>query len=214
MTETQGLLLLGAPVAFLMGSTPFSYLLARLLAGVDIRQEGSGNPGASNVYRVVGPAAGVATLILDAGKGAAAVLLVLPWRNDLSAAALVWLQIAFGLAAVAGHVWTPFLGWKGGKGVATLIGVFAALFPLGILAAAGAGVIVIGIFRYFSLGSLVGVSILPLAYFLYVDEPWRSDHLPILWMTVAAVLITLYRHSENIRRLWRGEELGMAHSRR
>lgn len=195
--------------AFLAGAAPFSYLIARAFAGIDIRETGSGNPGASNVFRTVGPLAGFLTLLLDAGKGAAAMLLALPFVGQFDETALVWLRIGLGLAAVAGHVWTPFLGWRGGKGVATLIGVFAAIFPLGIIAAAGGGTIAILVFRYFSLGSLVGVALLPLAYFLYTEEPLRSDHLPVLWLILAAVALTVLRHLDNIRRLLQGQEHGM-----
>jgi acyl phosphate:glycerol-3-phosphate acyltransferase len=127
--------LLWIPVAaYLLGSIPFGLILTKLLGGGDVRRAGSGNIGATNVVRVAGPAAGIWTLVLDAAKGYAAVWLALRFASDSAA----WMVVA-GLAALVGHVFPVWLGFRGGKGVATAAGVFLALCPL---AAAGA----IGIF--------------------------------------------------------------------
>ena len=207
-------LYLAPPLAFLLGAIPFPFLIARLFAGIDIRQHGSGNPGASNVFRVVGPGPGLLTFALDTGKGATAVCLadwllgagVLP--ADASGQR-IWFEILLGILAVFGHVWSPFLGWRGGKGVATVVGVFAMIFPWGLLTAALCALSVIVVYRFFSLGSLVGVCVLPAAYFLVTEQPWHAANLPILYLCLAAMTLVLLRHTDNIRRLLSGREHGM-----
>ena len=200
-------------LAYLIGGIPFAYILARLVGGIDIRQAGSGNPGASNVFRTVGPATGILVLILDALKGSLAVYLaylVAKSQGGRGEFFIIWYEILLGFLAVAGHIWTPFLEFKGGKGVATFLGVFLILFPVGMLIAMGAAFVTIAIFRIFSLGSLVGVLLLPINYFLLTETPWDPAELPILYLSILAVLIVALRHLDNIRRLIQGKEHGMA----
>ncbi len=195
--------------AFFAGAVPFSYFIARFFAGIDIREHGSGNPGASNVFRVVGPGPGILTFLLDATKAAACIVLAYFWLSHWPARALVWYEILLGVLAVLGHVFSPFLGFRGGKGVAAVIGVYLVLFPLGLIAGALSGLVAAFVFRYFSLGSLIGVLILPLSYFLLQEQPWHPANRPLLYLSLLAVLIVYARHTDNIKRLLAGKEHGM-----
>lgn len=195
--------------AFLSGSIPFAVIIGKMW-GVDVRTAGSRNPGASNVFRTAGPVPGVLVFILDAAKGALPVLgaRLLPGILESSPdlVFVIWLELATGMAAALGHIYSPFLGFKGGKGVATFLGVFLVIFPQGVLLAIAAGALIILLTRTFSLGSLVGAVILPCAYFLFTERLWAADNLPILIITVLAALLVLYRHRDNIKRLRSGTE--------
>jgi acyl phosphate:glycerol-3-phosphate acyltransferase len=198
--------------AYLIGSIPFSFLIVRLLTGADIRQHGSGNVGATNVLRNFGRAPGLIALVLDLAKGWAAVTLarwfvVLPaWPLDYTLnaewihAPSFWIGAA-ALAAVLGHIFPVWLGFEGGKGVATATGVFLGLAP----AALGAGLllflIVVLLTRYISLGSIVAAAAIPVWIRFLGDAP--------IWTTVFAIVISLLvivKHHANIARLARGEE--------
>ncbi|MCB1324095.1 MAG: glycerol-3-phosphate acyltransferase [Spirochaetales bacterium] len=192
--------------AFVFGAVPFAYLFALWIGRVDIREQGSGNPGASNAFRVAGPVPGLLAFLFDGAKGAAPVLARRILLPEMEGEAAIWLDIALGALAIIGHVYTPFLGFRGGKGVATLIGVFAVLFPLGLLIAAVASLIAMGISRYFSVGSLVGVVALSVSYFFVHEEPFAPANLPILYLSLAGLVLLFIRHRDNIRRLVRGEE--------
>lgn len=208
------LLAILAVSAFLLGAVPFPYIIARLVAGIDIREHGSGNPGASNVFRVVGAPAGIVTFVLDCAKAVLAVQLAV-WFLPVYALdmeQLIWFKIGLGVLAVCGHVWSPFLGGRGGKGVATVIGVFWVIFPMGLLTGALCGFAVIAVYRFFSLGSLVGVCALPVAYFLLKEQPWHPASLPILYLSLVAALLVLLRHTDNIKRLLSGREHAMMQS--
>src|SRR5580693_10479994 len=130
MTELNATLLSIPAAAYLLGSMPFGLLLGKLFGAADVRKAGSGNIGATNVARVAGPLAGILTLLLDAAKGALAVLLAARLTNDSA----VWMMIA-GLCALVGHCFPIWLGFRGGKGVATAAGVFLVLSPLSFLGA-------------------------------------------------------------------------------
>jgi acyl phosphate:glycerol-3-phosphate acyltransferase len=193
--------LFAIPVAaYLLGSIPFGVILARLFGGTDVRKAGSGNIGATNVARVVGPLAGILTLILDAAKGAAAVLLAGRLSNDNA----TWMMIA-ALAALLGHCFPVWLKFKGGKGVATAAGVFAALCPLACLAAVVLFVLVVIFWRFVSLGSISAAAAMPLLiYFL-----WAPHHAPPLVVTLgslAVALLVIYKHDGNLQRLVEGVE--------
>ncbi len=187
--------------AYLLGSIPFGYLLVRIIYGSDVRQSGSGNIGATNVSRT-SPALGVVTLLLDALKGTAAVALVLLWVHGTR-------QLAFAaaFASICGHMFPVWLGFRGGKGVATGLGSFALLTPKAVLIAIAIFVAVVVAFRWVALGSVVAsASLPPLAWAL--GEAHRTSGAsgvlnrsqPLLWITCAAVLIVL-RHHGNIRRM-------------
>ena len=187
-------------VAYLLGSIPFGVILARLFGGADVRKAGSGNIGATNVARVVGPLAGILTLILDAAKGAAAVLLAEQLSNDSA----TWMMIA-ALAALVGHCYPVWLKFKGGKGVATAAGLFAALCPLAWLAAVILFALVVVFWRYVSLGSISAAAAMPLLiYFL-----WAPHHAPPLVITIgtlAVAALVIYKHDGNLQRLVEGVE--------
>ena len=180
--------------AYLLGAVPFGWLLGRLAGGMDVRRVGSGNIGATNVARSLGPWAGILTLALDVGKGAAAV-----WGAGRLAGS-PGVAMAAGLAAVAGHVFPVYLGFRGGKGVATGLGAFLVLDPI---AAAGAALVflaAVAVSRRVSAGSILAAASLPVIL-LFREAP------PGLVLTgLAASLLIILRHAENIRRLFQGTE--------
>ena len=186
-------------LAYVSGSIPFAHL-AGLAKSVDLRKQGSGNLGATNVFRVLGWKIGVAVFLADAAKGALPVLL-LPPRIESTRDPVVW-AIAVGVAAIAGHVRPLFLKFgKGGKGVATAAGVFFALAPVPMLVAFGVFVAVVLATGYVSLGSLISAVVLPtlLAVTIGVQSP-----LFIVSAIIAAFVF--WTHRANIKRLRRGEE--------
>jgi glycerol-3-phosphate acyltransferase PlsY len=195
--------------AFVSGSIPFAVIVGKMW-GVDVRTAGSGNPGASNVYRTCGPVPGVLVFVLDAAKGALPVLAarLLPAALETSPdpVFVIWLALVTGMASALGHIFSPFLGFKGGKGVATFLGVFLVIFPEGVLLAIAAAALIILLTRTFSLGSLVGAVILPCAYFLFTEHLWAAENLPILIITVLAAILVVLRHRDNIKRLRSGTE--------
>lgn len=190
---------LALPAAYLIGSIPWAYLAGRLLRGVDLREVGSGNLGATNVLRVLGGPAAAVVLLLDAAKGflpAAAfpALFGFPPRGG-------W-AILCGLAAIAGHVRPVFLLWQGGgKGVATGTGAFVALAPLAIGIAFVGFVAVIAATRIMSLASLTGTAILPVAVGLT-----SGVRTPLFAVSAGVAAFVFWTHRENIGRLRRGEE--------
>lgn len=188
-------LLFWLAIAYIAGSIPVSYLIARLVKGIDIREHGSGNPGATNVYRVVGPVPGVIAFILDALKGYLPVFFALRAFDGNPVAV-----IAVGLAAVAGHMFTLFLRFKGGKGVATAAGVFFALLPLPTLYAFGVFCVILFATGYVSLGSIVAAVFLP-------GYCWLTGFPAVLsaFATLVAIFIII-KHRTNIRKLLSGTE--------
>lgn len=186
--------------SFLAGGIPFSWLLGKV-AGFDLRREGSGNPGATNLYRTAGAAWGITGLVLDVAKGSLPVL------------AAQWLFPEFGVgaivaaaAAIAGHIWTPYLGFRGGKGVATAAGAFLAINPLIILIAVGVFAIIVAATRYVSLGSMGGAVVLFGASFalpLFAGRP--VDPYFVTFCGVCAISI-IVAHRKNISRLIAGTE--------
>jgi acyl phosphate:glycerol-3-phosphate acyltransferase len=193
--------LLCIPIAaYILGSIPFDLLLTKLFGGTDVRKEGSGNIGATNVARVAGTLPGILTLVLDAAKGAAAVLLA----ERLSNGSATWMMIA-GFAALVGHCFPIWLNFKGGKGVATAAGLFLVLCPLAFLGAILLFILVVLFWRYVSLGSIAAAAAMPLLiYFL-----WAPHHAPppvIMFGSLAVVMLVVYKHDANIQRLVEGVE--------
>jgi glycerol-3-phosphate acyltransferase PlsY len=196
-------------VAYLLGSIPFGYLLVRIFRGADIRLSGSGNIGATNVARSGAKGLGMATLALDALKGALAVwLALLAARSGYNSCANgtpcvqgLQLMAVAALAAVLGHVFPIWLRFKGGKGVATGLGVFCVLFPKAILVALAIFIIVVALTRYVSLGSILGAVAFPIAaYFLQ-----NTDAISLL-LAFCVSLIVILKHNQNIGRLLAGTE--------
>jgi glycerol-3-phosphate acyltransferase PlsY len=216
-------------LAYLLGAIPFAYLAGRL-KGLDIRQHGSGNVGATNVLRVLGKGPGAAVLALDMAKGALAVSVVpLVARADSFHAFLsdgpaeqAWWPCALGLAAVLGHSYTVFLRFKGGKGVATSAGAFLGLAPWATLTVLGVFLAVVLITRMVSAGSLAGAAALPplvLAFKewlpasarLSLDDlargGWGPAARPVLWLACVLALLVWVKHIPNIQRILAGTEI-------
>lgn len=182
-------------VGYLLGSISFAVLLVRARTGGDIRAEGSGNAGATNVLRAYGKKLAIAVAILDVAKGAAAVGLVRLVTADPRWAA------AAGFAAILGHVFPVFYAFRGGKGVATAVGVFLLLAPLALLVCLAVFIGLVAVTRYVSLGSIVSMAILPPVAGLLFDAP-----LPVVTAAAATALLVLVKHLPNLKRLSRGEE--------
>jgi acyl phosphate:glycerol-3-phosphate acyltransferase len=187
-------------LAYLLGSIPFGLLLAKLFGGSDLRKSGSGNIGATNVARVVGPAAGILTLLLDAAKGALAVW----FAGGLSGQSATLIMLA-GVAALLGHCFPVWLKFKGGKGVATALGVFLMLAPLAALGAALFFLLVVLLWRYVSLGSVSAAAAMPLlVYFLWA--PGHAPPLVVIFGTLFASALVIFKHDTNLQRLVDGTE--------
>jgi glycerol-3-phosphate acyltransferase PlsY len=191
-------------VSYLLGSIPFGYLIVSAKTGSDIRDTGSGGTGATNVSRRAGKLAGVLTLLLDALKGAAAVLIARFILTDVENG--VWWVAVCGIVAMLGHIFPVWLGLRGGKGVATGVGVFAVLAPVPLLCAGVLFFVVVWLTRYVSLGSMVTALSVP--GFVWVENLVRPrvDSLPVLIATFGGALLIVYAHRENIGRLLRGTE--------
>jgi acyl phosphate:glycerol-3-phosphate acyltransferase len=195
--------LLVVAIAYLLGSIPFGYLIVKARAGEDIRERGSGNIGAANVARNAGLALGVLTLLLDAAKGYGAVLIANRLADGNSNNAR-WMMAA-AIAAVVGHMFPVWMGFKGGKGVATSLGVFVPICREAVLAALVLWVLVVAFWRYSSLGSIAAAAAMPVfVYLLYAPR-----HAPPAYITLATMFIAvlvLWKHRENIERLIAGDE--------
>lgn len=179
--------------AYLLGSVPTGLLLGKAY-GIDVRKEGSGNIGATNLYRTLGRKVGVITLIGDCLKGLIPVVVVK--MSSMPAEYAAWV----GLAAFCGHVFSVFLRFKGGKGVATALGVFLALSPLAVTVALVVFIALMLVWRYVSLGSIAAAATMPLAVLLLGG----GKVLIVVTLVIAAVVIV--KHHENIRRLLAGTE--------
>ncbi len=188
--------LLALLIAYLLGAIPFGYLLVRMTTGADVRASGSGNIGATNVLRTTGRFAGVATLLLDIAKGYAAVWIA----GRLTGWDPVWMSLA-ALAVMAGHAFPVFLGFKGGKAVASYIGAFLCLTPLALVCVLVVFTGVVAWSRYISLGSISAAATFPLAVWIVQRAP-----LPVLLAAIVASAFVIYRHRDNIRRLNTGTE--------
>ncbi|HEY6196261.1 MAG TPA: glycerol-3-phosphate 1-O-acyltransferase PlsY [Candidatus Eisenbacteria bacterium] len=197
-------LLAALALGYLSGSLPWGLWLPRAWKGVDVRTLGSRNLGATNVYRTLGPAIGIPVLLLDIAKGALPTWLV----PGLALGATFpggreWCRLAVGLAAVLGHVFTAFAGFKGGKGVATTAGVLLALSPPAFGVFAGVFVATVALTRFISLGSILGSVAFATTLALVAPGGLRS---PTFAVGAAIALLVIVRHKDNIGRLARGEE--------
>ena len=187
-------------IAYLLGSLPFGLILAKLFGGRDVRKAGSGNIGATNVLRVVGPLAGILTLLLDAAKGWSAVSLAGRVTHEQTTD-----MVLAGFLAMIGHCFPLWLGFRGGKGVATAAGVFLALCPSAFLAALVLFIVVVSFWRYVSLASLAAAAALPLlVYLLWAPRFAPPESVTLGSLAIAALVIV--QHRGNINRLARGEE--------
>jgi glycerol-3-phosphate acyltransferase PlsY len=189
------------PVAYVLGSVPFGYLIVKERTGVDVRSVGSGNVGATNVLRVAGklPAAGV--LLMDMAKGCFPVLL------GRVMGAPPWILAAIAFAAVVGHVFPVFLSFRGGKGVATALGAFIALAPTATVTSAAVFLFLVVWRRYVSLGSVVAVGSFPVWAYMFGKLGWMTmDWLPVSIAGLATAVVVLIKHRTNLRRIRAGTE--------
>ncbi len=197
-------LLVALALGYLAGSLPWGLWLGQWLKGVDVRTLGSRNLGATNVYRSLGPAIGVPVLLLDIAKGALPTWLVptLALTQGFPGGA-EWCRLSVGLAAVLGHVFTMFAGFKGGKGVATTVGVLLALSPAAFGVFMAVFILTVASTRFISLGSILGSLAFTLTLGLLASPRFQG---PTFGFGVAIALLVILRHQDNIGRLLRGEE--------
>ena len=195
-------------LVFLLGGIPFGLLISRYWLKIDIRQQGSGNIGMTNVMRVGGKLPGLLTFLLDFGKGSLSIILakifVMPMINEIETQK-IFLSLA-GVIVVCGHVFSVFLRFKGGKGISTLFGVLAVLnLNIGICAAG----IWLAIFLWKRISSLSGITMLTLLPLLFLIMPWIKNESPVwsvFFLFLLLSFLLVYKHLENIKRLLRGQE--------
>jgi acyl phosphate:glycerol-3-phosphate acyltransferase len=194
-------------IAYLIGSIPFGYLIVRATGGGDVRQSGSGGTGATNVSRRAGKAAGIFTLVLDALKGFIAIQIARILLNGVEPTTANWIVAAAGIAALLGHVFPVWLGFRGGKGVATGVGVFLALAPVAVFCAGVVFVAVVWMTKYVSLGSILAAATIPV--FVWLQSVFVNpvaDLRPLLAASLAGALLIVFAHRENVARLLSGTE--------
>lgn len=183
-------------LAYLIGATPTSYIAARLGRGIDLREHGSRNLGATNVYRVLGWQYAVPVGLLDVAKGAVPIVVLAPWSNGPA-----WFAVVLGLAAVLGHMFSPYVRFRGGKGVATAAGMFLALAPLAVLISVAIWGAILWLSGYVSVASITVALLFPLWVWLArPGDPYA------VWAGAALALLIVYAHRANIRRLREGSE--------
>jgi len=210
-------------ISYLLGSIPNSIIISKMAKGIDIREHGSGNAGGTNVIRVLGFKLGLSVIFLDALKGALAVVVVarlfvgtMPFNNATPFDDLTVIQIIAGISAVIGHIWTIFAGFKGGKGIATAMGMLLFLITIDMLIAVGVFVIVVSISRYVSLGSILAAVSVPLA--LVVRENIFQVDIPgyhtLIFFIIPLSALVIFTHRKNIARLLNGNESKFSFSKK
>ncbi|MDA3861419.1 MAG: glycerol-3-phosphate 1-O-acyltransferase PlsY [Melioribacteraceae bacterium] len=201
--------------SYLVGSIPTSIIMSKIVKGIDIRQHGSGNAGGSNVFRVLGWKYGISVILLDALKGAIAVLLVarlyfgdFPFPNATPFNDFTLVQIMAGVFAILGHIWTIFAGFKGGKGIATGLGILVSIVTIDMLFGLVVFAIVVGVSKYISLGSLAAAFSVPVIMIVRenVFGVDISGYHTILPLTIFLAVLVMFTHKENIKRLLQGSE--------
>ncbi len=204
-----------AVLSYLVGSIPTSIIVARVSRGMDIRQHGSGNAGGTNVIRVLGWKLGVFVILVDIAKGLFATIVVarlmygsIPFENKTPFDDFTVVQIIAGCAAILGHIWTLFAGFRGGKGIATAAGMLVGIAPVEVAISFGVFAIVLFISHYVSLGSLSAAVAFPLTMFFRENvflvniEGYHT----LIFFSIAISLLIIYTHRSNIQRLLRGTE--------
>ena len=191
-------------LSYLMGATPTSYWVGKAFRGLDLREHGSGNLGATNTFRVLGWKFAVPVMVVDVAKGFVPVWFFPP----LVGGAFAW-TLAFGGAAVVGHMFSLWVGFRGGKGVATSAGVFLALAPWAALAAFGVWLVAMAALRMVSVASIAAAAALPLLVLFLPHEGGRE----LVIFTVALAFAVIWAHRSNIRRILKGEESRMGRPR-
>lgn len=196
---------IGVVLAYLLGSLPSSVWLGQAYFGIDVRDYGSGNAGATNTFRVLGRKAGITVMALDIFKGLTAVTLATVWMQlgFIPESQLITFKLVFGISAVIGHIFPVYIGFKGGKGVATLLGMVLGINPLAAGICAAVFAIVLLLTRYVSLGSILGTISFPLTLLWSHIEP--NDDILIIF-GFAFSLVVIYTHKKNILRILNGTE--------
>jgi len=202
-------------LSYLVGSIPNSIIIAKKVAGINIKEYGSGNAGGTNVMRILGKRYGILVILLDALKGAIAVILIsrlyfgnFPFANQTPFDDFTLIQIIAGVSAVMGHIWTIFAGFKGGKGIATGLGVLISVVTLDMLLGIAVFVIVVGVSKYVSLGSISATVSVPIFMIIRenifgVDIVGYHTLLPFI---IGLALIVVYTHRTNLNKLFAGKE--------
>lgn len=210
-------------LSYLIGSIPTSIIITKAIKGVDIRNFGSGNAGGTNVMRVLGWKLGLLVILLDACKGVLAVVIIsrlqygqIPFKNLTPFDDFTLVQIIAGISAVIGHIWTVFAGFRGGKGIATALGMLLIISTVDMLVAIGVFILVVSISKYVSLGSILGAISIPLT--LIIRENIFNVNIPsyntILPFVVGISLLVIYTHRKNVVRLINGNEHKVSFSKK
>lgn len=197
--------LLAAAVGYLSGAVPFSYLAGRMIGGIDLREHGSGNLGASNTFRMLGPRVALVVLFFDIAKGFIPTLLSPVYAGGHGVGAH-WLMLAAAFGTICGHMFSIFVKFKGGKGIATSAGAFMALAPWGFLGAFAVFAVAFGITRVVSVGSILGVTALPVCVFAANRIGLANYDPAILGVSILLAVIIIVKHMSNIKRLLAGSE--------
>lgn len=200
--DSNILFFIGILMAYLLGAIPTSVWISKLFYKIDIRDHGSGNAGGTNTVRILGWKAGIPVIIFDVFKGWFAAFFLAHLFDSPGFINDDFLEIIYGLAAVIGHVYPVYVGFKGGKGVGTLAGVGLVLFPLALLASLAVFLIVAIPTRYISLSSIIAAISFPV-FLIFV---FNETSLPVLILGIFSSLFIIFTHRKNIKRLLKGEE--------
>ncbi len=199
-------LLLIVIAGYLLGSIPTAIIAGKLLKGIDVREHGSGNAGATNVFRVLGWQAGLLVLAIDIAKGFVAT----KYASQIALVPLdispVYLMFLGGVSAVFGHIWTVFAGFKGGKGVGAAAGMLIALYPVAVLVCFAIFAVVVATTRYVSLGSITAAVSLPVVLWLLQSYYGKTVEAPLYWFSIFVAILIVFTHRSNLGRLLAGTE--------
>ncbi len=187
--------------SYLIGAIPASFIMGKLVRGIDLREHGSGNLGAANTFRVLGPRAAIPVLLFDIGKGFVAV-----WYLSKVGDGNVWIAMLAAVTVVLGHNYSIFLRFSGGKGVGTTAGAFLALAPQALAICIGVWIVMLLVTRIVSLASMVAAVSLPVSIVLSERLLGADSHPLVLALSILVALLVIYKHRPNIRRLREGTE--------
>jgi acyl phosphate:glycerol-3-phosphate acyltransferase len=198
-------------LSYLVGSIPTSLLAGRVLRGIDIREHGSGNAGATNSFRVLGTPVGITVSVIDLMKGVLATVVISQIRVDTLPAFFldngdIWMMVLAGFAAVLGHVYTVFASFRGGKGVATGAGMLVGLAPVAVGIAALLFAVIVIATRYVSLGSILASVSVPVTLLLQRFAFGVEIKMPVIWLCAVIPVLIFYTHRANVQRLLQGTE--------
>ena len=193
-------------LSYLAGSIPTSIIVSRLFFGFDIRERGSGNAGGTNAFRIMGWKIGLAVMILDLGKGVLATFIISQIRVDSLSLPMVYIQIIAGSAAVIGHIWTIFAGFKGGKGVGTAAGILLVLYPISFIISLLIFFLFLLTTRYVSVSSMSAAIALPVVLLSLNSILNRPPSSPLLILAIGMAVLIVFTHRSNIKRLVAGNE--------